>query len=168
MCTNEWLLIGKISAAFGIKGWIKILSHTHPKSRIKLYTPWYVCKSSIYESLKIRKIQMHSKNLIAQIDGTHNRNEAEKLLGLGIYIKKSQLPKLADNNYYWYELEGMRVYNVLHVELGVVDYLLSVSVHDVLVIKNKEKEYLVPFIKPYLKKVNVQKRIIIIDWEEDF
>ena len=168
MCINEWLLVGKINAVFGVKGWVKILSHTHPKSSIKLYAPWYIRKNGIYEFLKIKKIQIHNKNLIAQIDAVDNRNEAEELLGLEIYIKKSQLPKLPDNNYYWHELEGMRVYNLLHTDLGVVDYVLSVRVHDVLVIKNKEKEYLVPLVKPYLQKVDRQKRIIVVDWEEDF
>jgi len=96
-----------------------------------------------------------------------NREQAQYLLGLDLYINKSQLPELDEKELYWHELTGMRVVNLNGVELGVVDNLVATGANDVLVVKGT-KEHWVPYIEPFLISLDREKRLIKVDWDEEF
>ena len=52
--------------------------------------------------------------------------------------------------------------------LGVVDHLLETGANDVIVVKG-EQEHLVPYIKgQVVKSVDLETRIIRVDWDPDF
>lgn len=96
-----------------------------------------------------------------------NREQAQYLLGLDLYINKSQLPELDNEELYWHELTGMRVVNVDGVELGFVDNMVATGANDVIVVKGK-KEHWVPYIEPFLVSLNREERLITVDWDEEF
>ena len=39
---SDTLVIGIIGAPYGVKGWVKITSHTHDLDGVFAYTPWPV------------------------------------------------------------------------------------------------------------------------------
>ena len=161
------LLVGKINGFFGNQGWIKILSYTKPRKNILEYQPWYFIDNDTYKVIEITSGREQSKTIVAQVKGINNRDEALQLIGKDLYINKDQLPELDNDEHYWHELTGFRVINKNEVDLGIVDYLVDTGSNHVLVTKGNT-EHWIPYIEPFLVSIDKHKKVISVDWEENF
>ena len=161
------LLVGKINGFFGVQGWVKIFSYTKPRKNILEYQPWYFLDNETYKVIEITSGREQSKPIVAQVKGINNRAEALQLIGKDLYINKEQLPKLDDDEHYWHDLTGFRVINKNKVDLGIVDYLVDTGSNHVLVTKG-EAEHWIPYIEPFLVSVDKHKKVISVDWDENF
>ena len=63
---------------------------------------------------------------------------------------------------------GFDVFNQNNIKLGLVDSFIETGSNDVLVVKNeKKKNILIPFLmNKTIKEVNLETKLIIIEWEE--
>ena len=161
------LLVGKINGFFGVQGWVKIFSYTKPRKNILEYQPWYFLDNETYKVIEITSGREQSKTIVAQVKGINNRDEALQLIGKDLYINKDQLPELDNDAHYWYELTGFQVINKNEVDLGIVDYFVDTGSNHVLVIKG-ETEHWIPYIEPFLVSVDKHKKVISVDWDENF
>ena len=161
------LLVGKINGFFGVQGWVKIFSYTKPRKNILEYQPWYFLDNETYKVIEITSGREQSKTIVAQVKGINNRDEAVQLIGKDLYINKDQLPELDNDAHYWHELTGFRVNNKNEVDLGIVDYLVDTGSNHVLVTKG-ETEHWIPYIEPFLVSVDKHKKVISVDWDENF
>ena len=125
--------------------------------------------------VQIRNLKMHFpvtegvviQRTVAHVKAVDSREQAQHLLGLELYIKKSQLPELDDEELYWHELTGMRVVNLDNIELGIVDNMVATGANDVIVVKGT-KEHWIPYIEPFLISLDREERLITVDWDEAF
>jgi 16S rRNA processing protein RimM len=78
--------------------------------------------------------------------------------------------KLKKGEYYWEELIGLEVINKELIVLGKVSNLVSTGANSVLIVQDKKckKEHWVPYIEPSLIEVDLDKRQILVDWDENF
>ena len=88
------------------------------------------------------------------------------MVGADIAIRASQLPATAEREYYWAELEGMRVVNLAGQELGRVGHLFETGANDVLVVQGK-REYLIPFGADVVRHVDPDAGVISVDWDAE-
>ena len=169
--THQFVVVGKISSAFGVKGWLKINSFTDPVTNILQFKPWYLQTRQIHQpwkSVKVLAGRAHGKQVVVQLEGLNDRNQAELMRGLEIAVKRDQLPETQDDEFYWVDLEGLKVVNREGVELGVVDALMETGANDVLVVRG-EKERLIPYVMDeYVLDVDLDAGTIIVDWDPDF
>ncbi len=164
---SKRLLVGKINGLFGVRGWVKIFSHTHPRKNILSYQPWSIQVGGQWHTLAISNAQEQSKTIVAKIKGFDNRQQARMMLGTNIYVDRSQLPKLNKGEYYWQDLINLKVVNQLGIVLGTVKNLVYTGANHVLVVQG-EKEHWVPYIAPFLCEVDIEKQQILVDWDKDF
>jgi 16S rRNA processing protein RimM len=160
-------LVGKINGLFGVQGWVKIFSHTHPRKNILTYQPWHIQIGGQWQTLDILKGREQGKTIVAQLKDVNNREQAQPMIGIDLYIEKSQLPELSEGEHYWEDLIGLEVVNQKGIALGKVSNLVDTGANNVLVV-NGEKEYWVPYIEPFLISVDMGKQQILVDWDEDF
>jgi len=169
--THQFIVVGKISAAFGIKGWVKINSFTDPIDNILQLKPWYLQARQPHQHwnrVKVIAGRTHGKQIVAQLEGVNDRNQAELMRGLEIAVKRDQLPETQEDEYYWVDLEGLKVVTRDGVDLGVVDSLLATGANDVLVVKG-ERERLIPYVmKEFVLDVDLDAGKIVVDWDPDF
>ena len=91
------------------------------------------------------------------------------LRGTEIAIDRDLLPPLGQGQYYWTDLEGLRVVNQDGVEFGRVDHLFDSGAHPVLVIRDGKRERLVPFVLDlHVLSVDIAGDLIRVDWDPDF
>jgi 16S rRNA processing protein RimM len=77
------------------------------------------------------------------------------------------MPETDDDQYYWSDLEGLRVLHRDGTELGTVEYLLETGANDVMVVKG-ELERLIPFVMgKVVLGVDLDRGEIEVDWEWD-
>ncbi|MFA5984418.1 MAG: ribosome maturation factor RimM [Methylococcaceae bacterium] len=168
MSTQRYINVGKVSGAFGIKGWVKVFSFTDPLDNILSYSPWLLKKNDQTIAVELIDGGFQGKAIIASLKGIDNRDLAEALLGYEIMIRPEQLPKTEEGEYYWSDLIGLHVETTLGVDLGVVDSLLATGANDVLIVQG-DKERAVPFLQGQtVLQVDLVMGKIIVDWDPEF
>ena len=111
--------------------------------------------------------QRHGKSVIARLVGIDDREQAAALVGAEFGVLRDRLPEPRDGQFYWYDLEGLRVVNCDGTELGTIDYMLETGSNDVMVVKG-EQERLIPFVRDKIVlDVDLVEKIVKVDWEWD-
>ncbi|WP_067984166.1 ribosome maturation factor RimM [Neptuniibacter pectenicola] len=172
--SNEYLIVGTISAVYGIKGWVKIYSNTDPIDNIFSYKPWLVKINGVLKPLEVETGKRHGKGLVAKLVGVDDREIARKYCGLEISVDASQLPKLEAGEYYWSQLQDLLVYTESDQLLGKVSHLLETGSNDVLVVKGTadsidQKERLLPYLPDQvIKNIDLETGTMRVDWDPGF
>lgn len=171
--TDTRLRVGTVNGAHGIKGWNKVFSYTDPKEQIISYQPWWVGPGPIEPSLKVEEWRWQGDRLIVRFEGSVTRNEAERLVGSEIWIEKSQLEVLAEEQYYWHQLIGLAVVNEEGRPLGLVKSMLETGANDVMVIGFESdagsRERLIPYVWDHVVKgVDLEHQRITVVWSEEY
>ena len=124
--------------------------------------------------VSIRSIKDHSDSIVAQIDGVDDRNVAETLKGVRIFVSRSAFPPATEGEFYWVDLIGLDVINREGVRLGVVKDLMATGPHSVLVLEDAPQadvdpvERMIPFVDAYVDEVDMAGRCIKVDWQTDY
>ena len=166
--------IGRFGAAYGLKGWVKVNSFTDPIDQITAYLPWILKRGKQELQLKIEQCKPQGKGLVALVEGFSDRNQAEAIVGVEIWIDRARLPELEQDEFYWNQLEGLEVVGQSGEILGRVNYLMETGANDVLVVKPTpesidDRERLIPYVEDsVIKNVDLEQRRIIVDWNIDY
>jgi len=171
------LTVGKITSPFGVKGWVKIFSYTDPKENIFDYQPWVVETPEGARTIEVDQWQRHGKALIAHIAGVDDRDKAIQYCQLECSVEQELLPELEDGEYYWSQLQGLKVvtqYNGSNQVLGKVQTLLETGANDVLVVRScdgsiDDRERLIPYVpEQYILTIDVAGGEMLVDWDPEF
>ena len=173
------VVIGRIGAVYGVKGWLKIQSYTENPEDIFSYSPWYLqtvaARQQSEQTVKIAEWRRHNKGLIALIDGVKDREGASRFTGMEVSISADELPAIAEDEFYWRDLIGMQVKNKQGYDMGVVEQIMPTPANDVLVVKANsndafgKSERLIPFIQSEnILNVDREQQLLQVDWPADF
>ncbi len=167
--TDDYLIVGRISGLYGVRGWVKIFSHTEPRENILSYRAWYLRHGNEWQPVELAEGRLHGKGVVARLAGCDDRDVAAGLIGSDIAILRSQLQQAAPGEYYWADLIGLQVNTVDGVDLGTVDHLLETGSNDVLVVRQGKHERLIPFIRgQVVREIDLAGKRIVVDWDPDF
>lgn len=166
---GEMILLGRIHGAFGVRGEVKLESFTEPKSAILKYQPWTLRDAHGNErALAGARGRESARGLVAVLPDVDDRDAAEALRGTEVHVARAMLPPPRPGEYYWVDLEGLRVVNVDGADFGTVSHLFSTGANDVLVAQG-ERERLIPFLEPdYIRSVDFDAGVVTVDWDADF
>ncbi len=160
--------MGRVSGAFGVRGWVKVRSDCEPVERLLEYSPWQIDTATGWRSHVLVDGKVHGSSLVAKLADIDDRDQARELAGADIAVDRSQLPVLAEDEYYWHDLIGLGVVTRDGNELGRVSGLMQTGTNDVLVVSG-ERERLIPFIREQVVlAVDAEARRIEVDWDPDF
>lgn len=172
--SDDFIVLGKISSVYGIKGWVKVYSFTEPMEQILEYGDWTLRQGDRSQLVEVDKGRSHGKGMVAHLKGVDDREIAKQFSGYEICVPRSKLPELPDDEYYWYELEGMSVVNSQDVNLGKVSHMMNAGAsNDVLVVKGNSdsvdhKERLIPYVDQFVLNIDREKGLISVDWDSEF
>lgn len=169
--SEEFIPVGKISGAFGIKGWVKVFSFTDPRTNILEYSPLFLSRQGEWIEIKVSGGHLQGKGVVMGIANVTDRDQVQPLIGSELAIKKEQLEPAEEDEFYWSDLQGLTVMNLDDETLGQVDHLLETGANDVLVVKAKGEntERLIPFVmEDIVKAVDLDKQLIQVDWSKDY
>jgi 16S rRNA processing protein RimM len=179
--------LGRFQDAWGLKGWLHVLPHSADTDALLACTTWYLqppearfargfSAFSGCVTVNMAEVKLHADGIVAHIDGLDDRNGAEALKGVRIYVPRSAFPATPEGEYYWVDLIGLDVINREGVHLGTVRDLLTTGPHSVLVLEYTETvdgetrnaERMIPFVSAYVDGVDQTARRITVDWQPDY
>ena len=162
------VIVGRISGLFGVRGWVKVHSFTDPREAILDYPDWLIESGDNWQPMNVAEGKPHGKTIIARLEGIDDRDVAAGYVQASIGVERSDLPETADGEFYWSDLEGLTVRKADGTVLGTVAHLLETGANDVLVVREADREVLVPFVLgQVVKDVDLANGLIDVDWEWD-
>jgi len=162
------LLIGRVSGLYGVRGWVKLFSYTDPKANLLEFRDLQLGSGDERRPAVLAEGRAQGKTLVGRFEGVTDRDQAARLVGAEIAIRRAQLPETAADEVYWTDLIGLEVVNVHGESLGTVDRLLATGANDVLVLRG-DTERLIPFLRgTVVKDIDQAAGRITVDWERDF
>ena len=172
---SDLMVVGRITTVHGVKGWVKIHPYTDERENIFDYKPWWLQTDQGWKKIQVAQYKVASQDLIVQILDFDDRDIArQELCQRNIAVERSEFPELDSSEYYWHQLEGLRVFSTQGgVDLGVVTGLMETGANDVLEVKGDInsldfKERLIPYTKQVVLTVNLVSKKIEVDWGTEF
>ena len=166
--SGDFIVVGRVSGLHGVRGWIKVYSHTQPRNNILGYSTWYLKRQGEWRVMELQEGQSHGKGILAHLTGVDDRDLAASLVGSDIAIRSEQLADTAEDEYYWADLIGLKVVTEEGIELGTVDSLFETGANDVLVVRG-ERERLIPYIpEQVITEVNLIEGRMVVNWDPEF
>ncbi|ABJ90715.1 ribosome maturation factor RimM [Buchnera aphidicola] len=159
------ITIGKIGKPYGILGWFHMFSYTEKKNNIFNYFPWKLEKSNIllYKN-NIIHYKTHTDHFLIKIKDINNRTQTLNFIKQNILIKNFQLPKLKNKEYYWNDIFSCYIFDLKKKKIGSIKNIIDNKFYCTLEILYKKKKIYIPFIQPnFIKKIDIKKKIIVID-----
>ena len=160
--------VGRLGAAHGVRGWLRVQSFTDPPQRLFDWKLWRLQpEQGAAREVKLLEARPQGNGWIARLEGIEERNAASRLTGQMILVEREALPPAEGREHYRDDLVGFEAKNLEGALLGVVDHFIDTPGNAVMVIRGA-REYLVPVTAQHLLKVNKESRSLIVDWPEDF
>ena len=162
--------MGKIVGAHGIKGALKVYSYAESVSSFKPGSPVILKAGGLEQAFTIAWVKPHHKTILVAFEGVANRNRAEELVGLELFMARESLETLEEGVYYWSDIIGLSVYTVENEYLGRVTSVIQTGSNDVYVVKNEQGqdpvEILVPALEWVVRKIDVDQQVMRVDLPE--
>lgn len=163
------VVVGRITAVFGVRGEVRVHSLTDPPENLCEYRPWMLADSAgVWGECEPMGVRGHGRGLIARFKGVDDRDAAQALVGRDVAVRRSELPPTEAGEHYWIDLIGLRVVTTEGCELGAVSHLMETGANDVLVVQG-DRERLIPYLPgQVVMEVRTQDRCIVVDWDPEF
>ena len=166
MSNKNLLEIGLLVGVHGLKGEVKLKSYTEIPENIFSYKDFYIENCDKPINLKfVRKVK---QNLICKIENITTRNDAEKLRGLKLLIKRDQLSTLADDEFYQVDLLGFQVYNLNRDSLGEIITFNDFGGGLLIEVKKNDKKFYLPMSSDFLEDINYVEREVVLNLDLNF
>ena len=161
--TSRKLLMGRIGAAHGIKGEVRIQSFTEDPLAIMDYGPLATNRPGL--TIEILDARTTTNVLVARLKGFTDRNAVEKLNGVELYVDRDLLPQIEDeDDYYHADLIGLDARLEDGTSVGAVIAVPNFGAGDMLEIRQKAggETRFIPFTKAAVPEVHIAAGYVVV------
>jgi 16S rRNA processing protein RimM len=161
--------IGKVTGVHGLGGNIKVWSFAESEDTFSPGTSVLLkFEEEKGKLFTIVKVLPHKKGVILSLDGIDNINLAQDLVGKEILIDRDQLAEPEEDTWFWQDLIGLDVLDHQKGFIGKIIDIFPTGSNDVLVVKDKNRETLVPMHKNFVDTVDLDKKTMTITLPQDY
>jgi 16S rRNA processing protein RimM len=164
--------MGRLTAPYGIKGWIRARPFTAAPEALLDYDRWWLAKperDDAWREFRVLESRLHVGTVVAQLEGITVREDAMAWRGALVGVPRDSLPSALAGEYYLDELVGLAVVNRDRRVLGRVAGFLESGAHPILQVEGEDgRARLIPWVPAYIDAVDVAERRILVDWPLDF
>ncbi len=171
--TNNLMKIGQLKKPYGIKGWLWVFSDTDDRTAIFAMQPWYMKTAMGMKPLTVKAWREQGTGIVAQFEQIPDRNVAETMNGVTLWVQQDVLPETGEDEYYWSDLIGVQVFNEQDEYLGDIAEMFETGAHDIMRVAATSdsldgEERLIPWHKQTVIEVDMSAKKIIAAWPSDY
>ena len=160
------VVLGRVGAPFGVRGWLKVQSYTDPPEGIVRYPFWQLERNGSLGRRTVLDWKRAGNGVAVQLEGIETREAAQALTGAEVQVERAELPPTAPGEYYWHDLIGLEAWSLQGAPLGRVAGILDLPAHPVLLLEG-DRERLVPLVPERLAGVDIDAGRLTLDWHPD-
>ena len=163
----RYVKLGRVLRPAGVRGWLKVQSYTDPPENLLQHRSWLLLDARGKRTPRVvAESVFDGRWLRARFEGVDDRDVAELLSGSDIEVERSALPPTAAREYYRDDLIGFRVANGAGQELGRVSHFIEAPAAPLMVVTGV-RELWIPALPSHLKRVDLERGEIEVDWPEE-
>ena len=167
MLKEDCVELGYIGKPHGLKGEVKAHFDVHDMSEYAERKTFYLAKKDApLVKFKLKRMSLVGHQAIMKFEGINFRDEAEAIRASTIYFPISELPRLAEGQFYYYQVMGYEVEDKKLGRLGTVKDIMETSGQDILIMAYKEKEILIPMTESFVLHAAHEDKLIHTDIPE--
>ena len=154
--------VGRILGAHGVRGLVKLASFTAEPESVAAYGP--LTDETGRRRFEIALLNAQKDHFLAKVAGIDDRDAAQALAGMQLYVERERLPPADEDEYYQADLIGLRVEQPDGTVLGSVAALHNFGAGDVIEIETGSGERpMVPFSRATVPIVDIPAGRIVVD-----
>jgi 16S rRNA processing protein RimM len=164
------IVMGRVIAAFGVRGSLKIAPLSSEPDALAQHRTWYLRKfgDDAWQRRDVEAARLQGGALVAEIAGIADREAAAAWRGADVAVPRDALPPLADDEIYAADLAGFRVVNREGVTLGRVRAVTEAGAHPLLAVEHDGGMRLIPYVPAIVTGVDREAATIEVDWGADY
>lgn len=161
---EQYLQVGVITTTHGVRGEVKVFPTTDDPQRFKELTTVLMENGTAYTKLDVSGVKFFKNQVILKFRQFDNINEVEKYRGRGLFVSRSEAVPLAEDEYYYGDLIGLRAL-LSDGSSGQLTQVIETGANDVyeITMDRDKKKILVPAIRQCIKKVDLEQGTMEID-----
>ncbi len=160
---KDYVAIGRIKRAVGLKGEVLVRAFSSTESITAPGCLFLKGKDGFKRFEIIRFREKGPKELVCLLEGINNRTLAEGLERRQVFQEKSLLPREGADEYFWYELKGLKVVDQNGQELGTIYSIIEAGAQDVLVVRDNMREILIPMVDEFIEAIDTTKGVCLVN-----
>lgn len=156
------ILLGYIAGAHGIRGEVLIKTYTEAPENVGAYGP--LSDEGGTRTFNLKSARATPKGVVTRLQGVDDRNAAEALKGIALYIERERLPAAADGEFYHADLIGLAAVDGDGKPLGEIVAVQNYGAGDLIEIRltGSSKTELVPFTDAAVPEVDIAARRVVV------
>lgn len=167
MSVTHLIELGKIIGAHGLDGVIKVKMFAASRWAFKPKTVLHLSDNLLaLQCCEVEHAQPYRQSVRLKLKEVNDRNQADALVGASLMARREQLPPTDQDEYYWFDLIGLQVFDGEDRFVGVLEQIITTGANDVYVVRNETAEILIPAIGSVVRKVDLQDRVMRVDLPE--
>jgi 16S rRNA processing protein RimM len=157
------ICVARIGAAHGVRGEVKLWSFTEDPAAAAHYGPLETQDGT--RCFEIEALRAAKDHFVARIAGVNDRDAAEKLRNIELYIPRARLPKIEEaDTFYHADLVGLDAITPDGARVGTVHALHNFGAGDIIEIAPAEggDPLMLPFNETTVPKIDVAARQVVV------
>jgi len=160
---NEYLRVGQIVRAHGVRGDVKILPLTDDPARFRALKTAYLETAGAYAPVAVMDVRFQPDAVLLHLEGYDTVSRAETLKNAYLCVRRENAVRLKPDTYFVADLIGCETFDSNGLAYGKLTDVLETGANDVYEIENGK--LLVPALKRVLREVDVENGRIVFDAE---
>lgn len=162
MISADRILMGRIGAAHGIRGEVRIQSFAEEPLALVGYRTFSTSRPGLV--VEIESARATTNVLVARLKGVSDRTAAEKLNGVELYLERGRLPPIEDDDdFYLADLIGLEARGLDGAVLGQVLAVPNHGAGDILEIGGGGETRLIPFTRAAVPEIHIAQGYLVVD-----
>ncbi len=158
------LRVGRISGAHGLKGALRFRPDNPNSDTLEQVKRVFLERDGASREFRLTTMTpLNATTRRITLEGITDINAAESLKGAVVMVATEDVPAAKPGEFYYYEAIGCEVFLTDGSRLGAIEEIFSNGAHDVWVVRDAEREVLVPVIEDVVKAMDLPARRVTID-----
>lgn len=164
MNKTDCFRLGHIAKLHGYKGEVSLfLDVTNPQDYAAL-DALFIDINDHLTPFFIEAIQLKNNGFATlRLEGVKDENTAKKIVRRDVFLPAELLPKLEGVHFYDHEVEGYKVFDSTHGEIGILEQVIDLKANPLLQVMKDDVEILIPLLEGLVKKVDRKNRELHIE-----
>jgi 16S rRNA processing protein RimM len=161
---TDLVAVGEIVGAHALRGALRLRAYQPPAPSLVGGRTVFLERGDARREMRVASAAPHARGVVLlTLDGVTDRDAAEALVGCRVLVRATDLPDVAQDEFYWHEVIGFRVETMDGDHLGAIVECLATGANDVWVVREGDREHLIPVIADVVREIDRSGRRIVIE-----
>lgn len=167
MQKEDCFYLGKIVSKYSFKGEVLVKIDTDEPELYDTMESVFVALRNNLVPFFIRKCRLHKSQLLRiDFEEVNSEDDADKIMGSGLYLPLSFLPKLTGNKFYFHEIIGFTILDDIHGDIGIIQSVNDTTSQALFEILKGDKQLLIPINDDIITQVDRENKTIHVTTPE--